>query len=126
MLVNRICKEMSSKKTPQQAPQIRSRIERIRQEVAALQTLSSGTVLKRMKTCGNPNCACHHDPDKRHGPYYEWTHLKAGKYTHRSLSMEQAAAMQEAIANHRKLLELVSAWKEETEKLIEAEHPRGG
>ena len=40
------------------------------------------------------------------------------------LSVEQAAAMKAAIANHRKLHKLVTAWKAETEKLIETEHPR--
>lgn len=115
---------MATQKPQERVQQIRARIEGIRQELAALETLSSGTVLKRMKTCGNPNCGCHQDPDKRHGPYYEWTHLKAGKYTHRSLSVEQAAAMTAAIANHRKLQKLVTAWKVETEKLIETEHPR--
>jgi hypothetical protein len=115
---------MSSQKAQERAQQIRARIERIRQQLAELETLSSGTVLKRMKTCGNPSCGCHQEPDKRHGPYYEWTHLKAGKYTHRSLSAEQAAAMNAAIANHRKLQKLVRAWKAETEKLIETEHPR--
>ena len=113
-----------TQKAQERALQIRARIERIRQAIAELETLSSGTVLTRMKTCGNPSCACHQDPGKRHGPYYEWTHLKAGKYTHRSLSVEQAAAMKAAIANHRKLHKLVTAWKAETEKLIETEHPR--
>jgi len=91
---------MATQKAQERALQIRARIERIRQEIAELETLSSGTVLTRMKTCGNPSCACHQDPGKRHGPYYEWTHLKAGKYTHRSLSVEQAAATKAAIANH--------------------------
>lgn len=123
-LVKKIRAAMATHKPQERVQQIRARIERIRQELAALETLSSGTVLKRMKTCGNPNCGCHQDLDKRHGPYYEWTHLKAGKYTHRSLSAEQAAAMTAAIANHRKLQKLVTAWKAETEKLIETEHPR--
>jgi anti-sigma-K factor RskA len=115
---------MATERAQERAQQIRARIERIRRELADLETLSSGTVLKRMKTCGNPSCGCHQDSDKRHGPYCEWTHLKAGKYTHRSLSVEQAAAMKAAIANHRKLQKLVTARKAETEKLIETEHPR--
>lgn len=102
---------------------IRERIERIRSALNRLDYLCSGTLLQRTKTCGNPGCRCA-DPTQRHGPYYEWTHRKAGKLAHRTLSPPQAQAMRTAIANFRKVQKLLRHWETETERLIDAEFPR--
>ena len=102
----------------------RARIRKIRRELAAIDSLCSGTLLKRMKTCGSPNCRCATDPEARHGPYYEWGHMKAGKLLHRLVSPAQAQALGVAIANYRKAKKLLRAWEAQTERLITAEHPR--
>jgi len=59
--------------------QARERIERIRQVLGGIDHLCSGTLLKRTKVCGKPGCRCATDPSARHGPYYEWGHMRAGK-----------------------------------------------
>ena len=102
----------------------RVRIRKIRAELAAIDSLCSGTLLMRMKTCGSPNCRCATDPEARHGPYYEWGHMKAGKLLHRLVSPAQAQALGVAIANYRKAKKLLRAWEAQTERLITAEHPR--
>ena len=113
------------KRTPQEiAATARERIERIRAELAPIDVVCSGTLLKRMKTCGSPSCRCATDPDARHGPYYEWGHMKAGKLLHRLVSPPQAEALRRSIANYRKIKKLLRAWEAETERLIDAEHPR--
>lgn len=117
--------ETMSKRTPKDiAATARERIERIRAELAAIDIVCSGTLLKRMKTCGSPSCRCATDPDARHGPYYEWGHMKAGKLLHRLVSPPQAEALRLSIANYRKVKKLLRAWEAETERLIDAEHPR--
>jgi len=68
----------------------RARIEALRAELAAFDLVCSGTLLKRMKTCGSAACRCAHDRDARHGPYYEWGHMHRGKLVHRLVSPEQA------------------------------------
>lgn len=113
-----------SSRPSQIVKQARQRIERIRQVMAGLDYVCSGTLLSRTKTCGNPGCHCAQDPAARHGPYYEWTHMKAGKLAHRTLSPQQAQAMRLAIANYRKAQELLRDWETETERLIDAEFPR--
>jgi hypothetical protein len=68
-----------------------------------------------MKTCGSPSCRCATDPDARHGPYYEWGHMKAGKLLHRLVSPPQAEALRLSIANYRKAKKLLRAWEAETD-----------
>jgi len=95
------------------------KIAEIKRSLSALEHLSSGTLLKRMKVCGNPRCHCASDPAARHGPYYEWSYLKGGKLRHRTLTPEQAGIMRLAIANHRKAKKLLRAWEAQTLHLIE-------
>jgi len=75
------------------------------------------------KVCGNPRCRCATDAAARHGPYYEWSHLKAGKLRHQTLSPEQAALMRLAIANQRKAKKLLRAWEVQTQRLIDLNAP---
>jgi hypothetical protein len=105
---------------PRSTTRARARIAQIRQELAAIELLCSGTLLKRMKTCGSPNCRCAHDPRARHGPYYEWGHMHAGKLVHRRVSAAQAEVLRQAIANYRRLKKLLRRWETETERLIDA------
>ena len=115
---------MSKRIAQKTAAAARARIAKIREELAAIDSLCSGTLLKRMKTCGSPGCRCASDPEARHGPYYEWGHMKAGKLLHRLVSPAQAQALGVAIANYRKAKKLLRAWEAQTERLINAEHPR--
>ena len=101
--------------------QARERIASIRAMINAMDYFCSGTLLQRMKICGKPNCRWAEDPSARHGPYYEWKHMKGGKLVHRMVSPEQAALLRLAIANYRKAKKLMRAWESETERLIDAE-----
>ena len=96
----------------------------IKRSLSALEYLSSGTLLKRMKVCGNPRCHCASDPAARHGPYYEWSYLKGGKLRHRTLTSEQADIMRLAIANQRNAKKLLRAWEAQTRHLIELKAPK--
>ena len=107
--------------SPRTPDQVRTRIARFRAAIAAVELLGSGTLLRRTKLCGKAGCRCAHDPAARHGPYWEWGHMKGGKLVHRMLSPRQAALLRPAIANYRKVMRLLRAWEGETERVIEAE-----
>jgi len=115
-----------AKRSPQQvASQARQRIGRLRDTLAAIDYLCSGTLLKSLMQCGKPACRCHVDPAAaRHGPYYRWGHMQAGKLVHRYVSPEQAVVLRQAIANYRRVKKLMRAWEVETERLIDVEAPR--
>lgn len=113
------------KRNPQQtAERAHQRIAELRAALAEMEYVCSGTLLERMKTCGAPTCRCARDPAARHGPYYEWGHMKAGKLAHRLVSAEQASLLRRAIANYRRLKKLLRSWESETERLIDAEADR--
>ena len=102
----------------------RQKITEIHAAIAAVEYLATGTLLKRTKVCGNPRCKCAKDPADRHGPYYEWSYLKAGKLHHRLLSPDQAALMGAAIANYRKVKKLLRVWEVQTLRLIKLTSPK--
>jgi hypothetical protein len=104
--------------------QARERIEHIREVLGGIEHLCSGTLLQRTKVCSKPGCRCATDPSARHGPYYEWGHMRGGKLVHRSVTAEQAVLLEQAISNHRMAKKLMQSWEEETERLIDAEAPR--
>jgi hypothetical protein len=108
----------------EKAAKSREKIASIQKSIAAMERLSSGTLLKRMKVCGNPGCHCATDPAARHGPYYEWSYLKGGKLRHRTLSPAQAETMRLAIANYRRTKKLLRAWEAQTLALIELAPPK--
>lgn len=101
----------------------REQIARIQAKLTDMEYLASGTLLKRMKRCGKPQCACARDPAARHGPYYEWNYMKDGKLHHTSLSAEQAKRMRRALANYRKARRLLRLWERQTQRLIELNAP---
>lgn len=75
----------------------------LRGELGGLGYFFKGTVLKRMMKCGQDRCACHHDPSKRHGPYFEWTYKVKGKTINKRLRPEEVPLYQAATQQYRKL-----------------------
>ena len=106
------------------AKQARERIVRIREALGGIDYLCSGTLLKRTKMCGRAGCACAQDPTARHGPYFEWGYMRAGKLVHRQVSAQHAAVLRRAINNYRMARKLLRNWEVETERLIDAERNR--
>ena len=101
----------------------RERIERIRTSLSGVELLCSGTLVQRMMSCGKPNCRCASDPSARHGPYYQWGRMRAGKPTRRYVSEQQAQILRQAIENYRAVKNLLRDWEENTERIIDAEQP---
>ena len=75
----------------------------LKQELNEVTFFCKGTVLKRMMKCGQRRCACHHDPAKRHGPYFEWTYKEKGKTINRRLRPEEVPLYEAATQQYRKL-----------------------
>ena len=111
---------IASKRAVQRAAE---RIQAIRAAVAGFELLCTGTLSQRMMKCGKPTCGCASDPTARHGPYYEWAHMRAGKPTHRYVSAQQAHVLRQAIDNYKQVKKLLREWEDNTERLIDAVQP---
>ena len=83
------------------------RFRELKREFQQLEYFCKGTLLKRMMKCGKAQCACRHDPAKRHGPYFEWTYKAQGKTVNVKLTPEATSMYQAASQQYRKLKSLL-------------------
>jgi hypothetical protein len=72
------------------------------QRLARVGFLWAGSLSHRYLKCGNPRCACQHDPDARHGPYVYWSTKKEGKTVSRKLPPQEAKILEKWVENRRK------------------------
>jgi hypothetical protein len=79
------------------------RFHELKRGLDQLEHFCKGTVLKRMMKCGKAACACHSDPDKRHGPYFELTYKANGKTVNLKLAPEAAPLYKAASLQYRRL-----------------------
>ena len=79
-----------------------------KQELQHLELFCKGTVLARRMKCGQPGCPCHTDPNKRHGPYWEWTYKATAKTVNVRLGREAGPLYKAASQQYRKLKSLLN------------------
>ena len=66
-----------------------------------------GSIGERRTRCGRLNCACHAEPPRLHGPYYQWTRKVAAKTVGRWLSPDQAEHYRPFVENAHRMRELL-------------------
>jgi hypothetical protein len=79
----------------------------LKREILQLDYFCKGTLLKRKMKCGNRQCACHRDPVKRHGPYFECTYKVQNKTVNLKLYPEVLPLYRAAIQQQRRLRSLL-------------------
>jgi hypothetical protein len=84
------------------------RFRELKREFQQLEYFCKGTLLRRMMKCGKAQCACRHDPSKRHGPYFEWTYKAKGKTVNMKLTPEATPIYRAASQQYRKLKSLLN------------------
>ena len=99
-------------------PSIEARTQELRESISGMDFVVSGMVSTRTKPCGNSRCRCAGNPAAYHGPYYEWHHYQEGRLVHKTVTPEQYAVLEGAVANHREILRLLAVWEKETVELI--------
>jgi hypothetical protein len=76
--------------------------------IAATGMVLPGSITQRRTRCGRRNCACHADPPRLHGPYWQWTRKIAARTVCRWLTADQNRDYQAWIDNDRRLRELIT------------------
>jgi hypothetical protein len=77
-----------------------------------------GTLIVRAYACGKPNCRCHADPPRLHGPYAEWTRKIGGTTITRRLTPRELAEYRPLFDNARKLRALLTELQDLTLEIV--------
>jgi hypothetical protein len=92
---------------PPSPPAPEPRLRQLQAQLAEIDFILPGTINIAMNRCGKPNCACHADPPRLHGPYITWTRKVKGKTVTRRLTPEQLERYQPWFDNNRRLRQLI-------------------
>ena len=76
--------------------------------IAATGMVLPGSIIQRRTRCGRRTCACHADPPRLHGPYWQWTRKIAAKTICRWLTADQHRDYTPWLDNDRRLHELLA------------------
>jgi hypothetical protein len=63
-------------------------------------------VVQIYKRCSSPGCGCQSDPEKLHGPYWQWNGKVNGKMTSRAVSKEQLGRYREWMEDAQRFEEI--------------------
>jgi hypothetical protein len=99
--------------------------DRIAAGLAAAGYALPGTLIVRAYACGKPNCRCHADPPRLHGPYAEWTRKIGGKTITRRLTPDELSEYQPLFDNAKKLRFLLAELQDLTLEIIQADSSPG-
>jgi hypothetical protein len=119
---------MATKRTQARLSAYERRYRALAEQLADIGYIASGSIASRYNQCGKSNCACHDDPPKLHGPYWQWTAKIDGKTVNRRLSEREAHLYNEWIANDRHVRTLLSQMRAVAAKaadVILSEDPNG-
>jgi hypothetical protein len=101
------------------SPAQRAARDQIAAELGRAGLALPGTLTVRSYACGKPNCRCHADPPRLHGPYAEWTRKIGGKTITRRLTPDELADYQPLFDNAKKLRALIAELQDLTLEIIE-------
>jgi hypothetical protein len=99
---------MAGRSTNRVSAERRAAQRRIAAALAQVGFALPGSVSVRHYRCGKPNCACHADPPRLHGPSIQWTRKVNAKTVNRVLTEEQWADYQPWFEAARTLRNLVT------------------
>ena len=97
-------------------PAVPSRIAQLAAAFSYPEPIRRGSLYERRMQCGQAACACQHDPQAAHGPYFTLTQKVEGKTRSRYISPEQAPVVRGQIEAGQKFRERVEAYWEACER----------
>jgi hypothetical protein len=86
---------------------LRQDYEDAKQRVQEIGFISQGSLTERRLPCGNPNCRCHTDPNKGHGPYFQLSWKDQGKTVSHFLPADLVSLYREWLGNRHALMAII-------------------
>lgn len=96
------------------------KLRSLQEQILQFDLICSGTLYRRFRKCGKPSCRCASDPDARHGPYYQWSRMEAGRQVHTNVSPTLAPRLRQAQRNYQRLRRLLQRWERESLRILHA------
>lgn len=90
--------------------QVETRIQKIKQHIAALGDIRPGALSQQYNVCGNPTCRCKATPPIKHGPYYQISFTWKGKSTSQFVRDDEVEEASRQLENYRQLRDLIDEW----------------
>lgn len=97
---------------PARLADYQDRYRQIAERVTEIGFITAGSITHRYTRCASPGCACHADPPRPHGPYWQWTAKVDGKTVTRRLTPTEAQLYQQWIDNDRQLRALITKMRD--------------
>lgn len=104
---------------PRTVQECERRHRQLLRELTSVGFIWTGTLQRRRLTCGKAQCACHRDPDARHGPYYYWTTKKEGKTVSRKVSEQEAQILERWIENRRSVEDILKRMNQVAQRALD-------
>lgn len=89
---------------------LEEKIQKIKEQIAALGDLRPGALSEQYNVCGNPRCRCKADPPLKHGPYHQLSFTLNGKSTTQFVRKADVSEVRKQVRNYQRLRQLVDRW----------------
>ena len=89
---------------------IENRIQKIKQQIAAIGEIRPGALSQQYNVCGNPTCRCKADPPIKHGPYYQISFTWKGRSQSQFIRDDDVDQARQQLENYRHLRDLTEEW----------------
>lgn len=106
----RFCLESARISGVRSEQSIENRIQKIKQQIAALGEIRPGALSQQYNVCGNPTCRCKADPPLKHGPYYQISFTWKGRSQSQFVRDDDVDQARQQLDNYRQLRELIDEW----------------
>jgi len=80
----------------QRISQLRKIRGRLEEQLMRPRAMRVGSVVRQYMFCGKVSCACHRDPQKKHGPYYYLSYKEGGQSRYEYLGKATSPGVERA------------------------------
>jgi hypothetical protein len=80
----------------QRISQLRKIRERLEAQLKRPKPMRVGSVVRQYMFCGKASCACHRNPQKKHGPYYYLSYKDGGQSRYKYLGKATSPGVERA------------------------------
>jgi hypothetical protein len=91
--------------------ELNNRIGEIKNEIAKLGEIRTGSLTEQYNVCGKPSCKCKDPADpQKHGPYYKLSYTRYRKSTSEFVRTEDVDQLRQQLQDYKSFMALKDEW----------------